>query len=83
MQNDCHDLFGLVILPNEYEAQRRAIREVKGKLRLGREKVSWRDVWKNNLCVRLKKLGLPDVSPLARCRYCKAEDSRRPMREKV
>jgi hypothetical protein len=83
MQNDCHDLFGLVILPNAYEAQRRVIRQVQGKLRLGRENISWRDVWQNNLCVRLKKVGLPDVSPLARCRYCKAEDSERPMRETV
>jgi len=83
MQNDCHDLFGLVILPNAYEAQRRVIRGVEGRLRLGRENISWRDVWKNNLCVRVKKAGLPEVSPLARCRYCKAEDSARPMREKV
>jgi Domain of unknown function (DUF5615) len=83
MQNDCHDLFGLVILPNAYEAQRRVIRGVPGKLRLGRDSISWRDVWKNNLCVRLKKVGVPDVRPLARCRYCKAEDSERPMREKV
>jgi|SRR4029077_6867054 hypothetical protein len=38
---DCHEMFGLVILPNGYENHRRLLPEIEQKLRLDGKKVTW------------------------------------------
>ena len=47
-RKDCHEMFGLVILPNGYENQKRLLQNVGDKLRLGTEKLTWWDVADKN-----------------------------------
>lgn len=69
-RKDCHDLFGLVILPSKFEIQKRTLRDIASRLRFKGKQVTWDDVWRNNLCVRVKSDGDPDLSELPRCFYC-------------
>ena len=69
-RNDCHDLFGLVILPNKYEIQKRPLDQLGSQLRFRGKRIVWDDVWRRNLCVRVKALGPPEVAQLPRCFYC-------------
>jgi hypothetical protein len=69
-RKDCHDLFGLVILPSGYEIQKRLLEDVEARMRYGQKSVSWFDVWRHSYCVRVKKGGAPEVRPLPRCYYC-------------
>jgi hypothetical protein len=41
---ECHEMYGLVVLPNGYELQKRLLRDIETRLRLGREKITWADV---------------------------------------
>jgi hypothetical protein len=43
-EKDCRELFGLVVLPNGYEDQRRQLLGIRNKLRLGTKKLTWPDV---------------------------------------
>ena len=73
-RKDCHDLFGLVILPNKFEIQKRTLSDLSARLRFSGRKITWYDVWRKNLCVRVKATGNPEVTQLPRCFYChKAE----------
>ena len=74
-RKDCHDLFGLVILPNKYEIQKRTLDEVGSRLRFRNRRISWDEVWQENLCVRVKATGNPEVTQLPRCFYCNKADS--------
>jgi hypothetical protein len=69
----CRELFGLVILPNGYEIQRRVLPALEARLRLNGARVNWADVAYQNLSVRLKKDGTVDVTELPQCSYCKKE----------
>jgi len=69
-KRDCHDLFGLIILPNGFELQKRALAGIEGKLRFGGKHITWADVWSKNYCVRIPKSGNPRISTLPRCIYC-------------
>lgn len=69
-RRDCHDLFGLVILPNKFEIQKRTLDELGLRLRFRNNRISWDEVWRQNLCVRVKKKGNPEVTQLPRCFYC-------------
>jgi len=69
-KKDCHDLFGLVILPSKFEIQRRLLAEVGERLRFAGKKISWYEVWRKNLCVRVKTAGNPEITQLPRCFYC-------------
>ncbi len=51
---NCHEMFGLVVLQNGYENQRRLLQRAGEKLRLGTEKLNWKDVAFKNCCVRLE-----------------------------
>jgi uncharacterized protein DUF5615 len=53
MRDACHDLFGLVILPNIYAIQERLVPNLTNKLRFEGSPITWRHVQINNLCVRL------------------------------
>jgi hypothetical protein len=48
-RKDCH---GLVILPNKYEIQKRTLGELGSRLSLRNSRISWDEVWWQNLCVR-------------------------------
>jgi len=69
-EKECHELNGLVVLPNEWETQRRLVKDAEKKLRFGSEKVAWFDVWNRNLCVRVKKDGNCEVKRFPQCLYC-------------
>jgi hypothetical protein len=70
MQKECHELNGLIILPNEFEVQKHIVKASGKKLRFGGKKIEWPDVWRDNYCVRLKKSGAPEVKRFPRCFYC-------------
>jgi hypothetical protein len=71
---DCHELYGLVVLPNGYEQQRRLLQGIEDKLRLGSEKLTWADIAQKNCLVRVKKNGKPDVRRFKRCFYCQKRE---------
>lgn len=73
-RRDCHDLFGLVILPNKYEIQKRTLEELALRLVFRRKKIGWDEVWRQNLCVRVKATGNPEITQLPRCFYCQKAD---------
>lgn len=70
-RTDCHDMFGLVILPNGCESQKRLLPELEKKLWLDRKKITWSDVADLDCCVRVKKIGNPEVTRFERCFYCR------------
>jgi len=69
-QAECHDMYGLVILPNGYENQRRSLKGIEKKLRLDGKKVTWAVVSDKDCRVRVKTEGSPDVTRFPRCFYC-------------
>lgn len=73
-RKDCHDLFGLVILPNKYEIQKRTLEQLASRLIFRGKKISWDEVWQQNLCVRVKTIGAPEIAQLPRCFYCQKAD---------
>src|ERR1700678_3780412 len=54
---ECHEMFGLVLLPNGYKVKKRLLRDVETKLRLGQEKITWADVANRNCYVLVKRKG--------------------------
>jgi hypothetical protein len=81
MRDQCHDLFGLVILPNSFANQERSVPRLAAKLRFGGSSITWRHVQINNLSVRLTDDGGVKIAALARCQYCLEFDPKRPMRK--
>ena len=71
---DCHELYGLIVLPNGYERQKRLLQGLEDKLRLGSEKLTWTDVAQKNCFVRVKSSGKPEVRRFKRCFYCQKEE---------
>jgi hypothetical protein len=69
-KKECHDLSGLVILPNRYECQRRVLDGIGNRLYFDGKKITWNDVWKNNYCVRILRYGKVVISELPKCFYC-------------
>jgi hypothetical protein len=69
-KKDCHDLFGLVILPSKFETQKRVLNQLRSRLRFDGKQIGWYDVWSNSLCVRVRTVGNPEVKKLPRCFYC-------------
>jgi hypothetical protein len=70
-RNDCHDLFGLVVIPNAAAIQDRVLPGLADKLRFDRKSITWDDVWRRNYLVRVHSTGTVDVRELGRCFYCK------------
>jgi hypothetical protein len=60
------DLWGLVIVPGNYESQKRALAGAEKKLRLEGRTLTWGRVSKDNRIVRLKWNGPLDVTGLLR-----------------
>jgi hypothetical protein len=80
MQRECRDLYGLLILPNLYEIQKRFLPGISNKLRFRGTSITWQNVHDDNLCVRLTDDGQVRVTALGRCRYCSTIDPKRPMK---
>lgn len=72
---ECHDMYGLVILPNGFEIQRRIVPKLAVRLRMDGERISWRDVWERDCCVKLNRDGSVAVTRFPRCHYCKKKGS--------
>jgi hypothetical protein len=66
----CHEVFGLMALPNGYERQRRILQNVEATLRLGNEKLTWAEVAARNCYVRVKRTDGAEVKRFPRCFYC-------------
>src|SRR5262249_1920141 len=69
----CHDLFGLVVIPNEYEIQKRILPRLEERLVFGGKHLSWKDVWDLDCCVRVTKSRAVQVTRFDRCFYCKKQ----------
>lgn len=67
----CHDMNGLIVLPNGFELQRHALRNIGKKLRFGGKLITWPDVWSKNLSVRVSRHGEIVVRPFPKCLYCR------------
>ena len=67
-RDGCHEMFGLVILPNRYEINKRLLPEIEKKLRMSGRKITWADVHFENYRVRLKKDERPSTRRLAESR---------------
>lgn len=71
-RKDCHDLYGLVVIPNEAAIQERVLPRLTSRLRQAGRRISWDDVWMKNFLVRVRGDGVVDVrDELGRCFYCR------------
>jgi hypothetical protein len=69
-KKDCHELYGLVVLPSGYEHQRRTLSVLQRRLLFGSRRLSWSDVWEENYYVKVKRNGSPEIKRFPRCLYC-------------
>lgn len=67
----CHDLYGLVIIPNDYQLQQRALPRLEERLHFDGRHIGWKDVWELDCCVRVTKSGKAQIARFERCFYCK------------
>jgi|HubBroStandDraft_1064217.scaffolds.fasta_scaffold198398_2 predicted nuclease of predicted toxin-antitoxin system len=67
----CHDLSGLVIVPNDYQLQQRILPRIGQRLNFDGKHIDWKDVWELDCCVRVTKDGKAQVTRFERCFYCK------------
>lgn len=70
----CHEVFGLIVLPNGYERQRRILQNIEQTLRLGKEAITWTDVAYRNCYVRVKRSGGTEVKRFPRCFCCQKNE---------
>jgi len=75
-RNECHEMRGLVVLPNGYERQRRLLQDVERTLRLGNEKLTWAKVADKDCYVRVKRTGGTEVSRFPRCFFCQRNEQK-------
>jgi hypothetical protein len=69
-RKDCHDLYGLVVIPNAAAAQARVLPGLGRKLRYKGKPIFWEDVWFENYLVSVHSDGSVEVRELGRCFYC-------------
>ena len=69
-RDECHEMYGLLVLPNGYERQKRLLQNIEGRLKLGKEKLRWADVADRNCCVKVTRLGAAEVRRFPRCFFC-------------
>jgi hypothetical protein len=77
---NCTCMFGLVVLPSVLATQRRLLknrlRDLEGRLHVGRRRRTWKDVSHQNYEVRVGRTGRARLTELPLCRECE-EDSER------
>ena len=66
----CHDLAGLVIVPNDHQHQQRALPQLEKRLHFNGSHIGWKDVWELDCCVRVTKDGKAQITRFERCFYC-------------
>jgi hypothetical protein len=71
----CGDVFGLIVLPNVHETQKRLLKnrlsDLEAQLpRVGAKRTTWKEVHQRNYMVRVKKSGSPRVTVLGLCPVC-------------
>lgn len=71
---ECHEMYGLLVLPNGYERQKRLLPDIEEKLRLGKESLSWAAVAYRNCCVKVTRLGAAEVRRFPRCFFCQKNE---------
>jgi hypothetical protein len=76
-KKDCHDLCGLVVIPNSGAAQTRVLPGLARRLRFKDKRITWDEVWNENYLVRVHANGIVDVQELGRCFYCQKNMERR------
>ena len=67
----CHDLAGLVIIPNDHQLQEQVLPRIEERLHFEGAHISWKDVWELDCCVRVTRSGKPQIKRFERCFYCK------------
>ena len=67
----CHDLSGLIIIPNDYQLQQRVLPRLEERLHFEGKHIGWKDVWELDCCVRVTKIGKAQITRFERCFYCK------------
>ena len=73
-RDECHEVYGLVVLPNGYERQKRLLPEIEGRQKLGKEKLRWAEVADRNCCVKVTRLGAAEVRRFPRCFFCQRKE---------
>lgn len=63
MERSCHDLWGLLVVPDGSITQARTLRNLSERLRFGGKIITWQDVTEKNLYVRTKRFGNPEIRP--------------------
>ena len=69
-RKDCHEMRGLVVLPNGYEQQKRLLQHIERSLTFEGEKLTWARVADEDFYVRVKRLGV-EIRPFERCFFCR------------
>lgn len=75
MINHCHDLSGLLILPDGAMVQKRALKRLGERLRFGGKELHWEQVRSGNFLVRATKSGGSEIRRFPRCVYCKKAEA--------
>ena len=73
-RDECHEMYGLLVLPNGYERHKRLLQNIEERLKLGKEKLSWADVADRNCCVKVTRLGAAKVRRFPRCFFCQKRE---------
>ncbi|WP_370655575.1 DUF5615 family PIN-like protein [Candidatus Binatus sp.] len=69
----CRDLNGLVVIPNPI--QQHVLRRAAERMTFDGEKITWYDVWRRDLYVKISPQGIPRVVRFRRCYYCEKHES--------
>lgn len=74
MEKYCRDLNGLVVIPNPI--RQRALDRAAERMTFGGEKITWFDVWRRDLCVKISPQGIPRVTRFRSCYYCEKNQAK-------
>lgn len=75
-RRNCHELRGLLVLPNGYERQKRLLKSAETQLRFGDRHLTWTDVRDGNYYVKLNNSNKPTIWRFPRCFYCQKYEVR-------
>lgn len=73
-RNECHEMRGLVVLPNGYERQKRLLQDIERTLKLGSEKLTWAGVADKDCYVKVKRAGGTEIRRFPRCVFCQRNE---------
>ena len=76
-RKECHEMRGLVVLPNGYERQKRLLQDIERTLKLGGQKLTWADVADKDCYVKVKRNGGSEVRRFPRRFFCQRHEQKR------